>query len=115
VPSVPAEREVKDYLRTLSNWRRWGADDELGTINLITPAKRVAAAALVSEGVSVSCARPIVTDIAADTTVQPMRFGVPPHHRPPPPQERHRLAHQPDRGVLTGSLIAGALLRQAPG
>ena len=74
--TVPTEAQVKDYLRALSNWGRWGAEDELGTVNLITPAKRVAAARLVTEGVSVSCARPIATDIAADTTVQPMRFMV---------------------------------------
>ena len=40
----------------LSNWGRWGKDDELGTLNLITPAKRKAAAALVREGVTVSLA-----------------------------------------------------------
>ena len=74
--AVPTEAQVKDYLRSLSNWGRWGAEDELGTVNLITPAKRVAAARLVTDGVSVSCARPIATDIAADTTVQPMRFMV---------------------------------------
>ena len=73
---VPTEAQVKDYLRSLSNWGRWGAEDELGTVNLITPAKRVAAARLVIDGVSVSCARPIATEIAADTTVQPMRFMV---------------------------------------
>ena len=38
----------------LSNWGRWGPDDELGTLNLITPAKRKQAAALVKEGISVS-------------------------------------------------------------
>lgn len=74
--AVPTEAQVKDYLRSLSNWGRWGAEDELGTVNLITPAKRIAAARLVTDGVSVSCARPIATDIAADTTVQPMRFMV---------------------------------------
>jgi len=73
---LPTEAEVKGYLRSLSNWGRWGAEDELGTINLITPAKRIGAAALVRDGVSVSAARPITTDIAADTTVQPMRFMV---------------------------------------
>ena len=36
----------------LSNWGRWGPDDELGAANLITPARR--AAALVSEGLTVS-------------------------------------------------------------
>src|SRR5215510_5492068 len=73
---VPCEHEVISYVKTLSNWGRWGAEDQLGTINLITPEKRVAAARLVKDGVSVTCARPIVTDIAADTTFQPMRFMV---------------------------------------
>ena len=76
VAVVPTEAQVREYLKTLSNWGRWGAEDELGTMNLITPAKRVRAARLVTDGVSVSCARPIATDITADTTVQPMRFMV---------------------------------------
>ena len=73
---VPTETEVVGYLKTLSNWGRWGTDDELGTLNLITPAKRLAAARLVRDGVSVTCARPIVTDITADTTFQVLRFMV---------------------------------------
>jgi kynurenine formamidase len=36
--------------KELSNWGRWGDDDEIGTLNLITPAKRVAAAQLVRTG-----------------------------------------------------------------
>ena len=40
----------------LSNWGRWGPDDELGMANLITPAKRAAAAALVTDGFTVSLA-----------------------------------------------------------
>ena len=72
----PSEAEVREYMRTCSNWGRWGADDELGTINLVTEAKRQAAARLVRDGVSVTCARPIGTDIAPDTTFQPMRFMV---------------------------------------
>jgi kynurenine formamidase len=40
----------------LSNWGRWGKDDEMGTLNLITPAKRKAAAALVRDGFPVSLA-----------------------------------------------------------
>ena len=63
-------------LDSLSNWGRWGADDQLGTLNFITPEKRKRAAALVKEGVSVSCSRPISTDITADTSFQPMRFMV---------------------------------------
>lgn len=41
----------------LSNWGRWGKDDQIGALNLITPAKRRQAAALVKEGVSVSLSR----------------------------------------------------------
>jgi kynurenine formamidase len=48
--------DVEAMMTSLSNWGRWGADDELGTLNLITPAKRKAAAALVRDGVSVSLA-----------------------------------------------------------
>lgn len=43
----------------VSNWGRWGAADELGTLNFITPQRRLAAAALVREGVSVSMALPL--------------------------------------------------------
>ena len=47
---------------TCSNAGRWGPDDELGTLNLITPATRRRAARLVTEGLSVS--------MAADLSVQ---------------------------------------------
>lgn len=49
----------EDYFRwmsELSNWGRWGTTDELGTLNLITPAKMKQAAALVKVGTSVSLA-----------------------------------------------------------
>jgi kynurenine formamidase len=36
--------------KRLSNWGRWGADDERGTVNLVTPERLVAAAALVRTG-----------------------------------------------------------------
>jgi kynurenine formamidase len=58
-----------DYLRAmkeLSNWGRWGKDDELGAANLITPAKRKQASALVTEGVAVSLAHDVVQEHAAD-------------------------------------------------
>lgn len=58
--------QLLDLHRTLSNWNRWGAHDQLGTLNLITPEKRVAAARLVRTGRSVSCARPLPTVPAAD-------------------------------------------------
>ena len=52
--------------RELSNWGRWGERDQLGTLNTITPEKRVAAAALVRSGRAVSCARELPTEAAPD-------------------------------------------------
>ena len=63
---IPAEDVVAGWFHELSNWGRWGSDDELGTLNLITPAVRRAAAALVSEGESVSCAWDIDTSPRPD-------------------------------------------------
>ena len=48
---------VDAWMTELSNWGRWGTDDQLGTLNLITPDTRKAAVALVQDGVSVSLAR----------------------------------------------------------
>ena len=45
---------MDQWMKELSNWGRWGKTDQMGTVNLITPAKRKAAAALVTEGHSVS-------------------------------------------------------------
>jgi kynurenine formamidase len=55
--SLPAAEELFGYFEKLSNWGRWGEDDRLGTLNLITPKTRAAAAALVTEGIVVSLAR----------------------------------------------------------
>ncbi len=49
--------DIDGWMKTLSNWGRWGARDQLGALNLITPAKRKQAASLVRDGVSVSLAR----------------------------------------------------------
>ena len=35
--TIPTQEEVLGYFESLSNWGRWGADDQLGTLNLITP------------------------------------------------------------------------------
>ncbi len=53
-------------MKELSNWGRWGKNDEKGTINLITPAKRKAAAKLVIDGISVSLSRDYGTEAAID-------------------------------------------------
>src|SRR5262245_5065712 len=60
------QADIDQMMKELSNWGRWGKDDQLGAINLITAAKRKQAAALVKEGVSVSLAHDTNTQNAAD-------------------------------------------------
>ena len=58
--------DIERWMEELSNWGRWGEDDQLGAVNLITPEKRKQAAALVQDGYSVSLARDARTDKAID-------------------------------------------------
>jgi kynurenine formamidase len=46
----------------LSNWGRWGADDQLGTLNHLTPERVRAAAALVRRGTRVDLSVPFAKD-----------------------------------------------------
>ena len=64
-PAV-SEAQYERWKTELSNWGRWGKDDEMGALNLITPAKRRQAAGLVKEGVSVSLAADADTVKAVD-------------------------------------------------
>ncbi len=57
----PTPEEYADYRKRFSNWGRWGPEDELGTLNFVTPEVRRAAAATVTEGRSISMSRPIDT------------------------------------------------------
>jgi kynurenine formamidase len=54
-----SEEEWRGYFTSLSNWGRWGPDDQRGTLNLVTPEKVRAATALVTEGRQVPCGRVI--------------------------------------------------------
>src|SRR5919201_1462044 len=54
---IPTREEVLSYLHERRNWGRWGRDDQVGAINLFTPAKRIQAASLVRSGRSVSLSR----------------------------------------------------------
>ncbi|MFA5630895.1 MAG: cyclase family protein [Porticoccaceae bacterium] len=57
-----SQETFNTWMKEISNWQRWGADDELGTLNLITPAKRTAAAQLVHDGLSISLSLPLNTE-----------------------------------------------------
>jgi kynurenine formamidase len=56
-----SDDELGAMFQRCSNAGRWGPDDEQGTLNLITPEKVRAAAALVREGIVVSAGRDLTT------------------------------------------------------
>ena len=66
-PEVTSET-IEQWMVELSNRGRWGAADELGTLNLITPEHRVSAAGLVTEGLSVSLSHDYLKEAAEDAT-----------------------------------------------
>jgi kynurenine formamidase len=66
-------REIFDqWFTELSNWGRWGKDDEMGAVNLITPDTRKRAISLVKEGASFSLSRDAEKEKAVDN---PVPFG----------------------------------------
>ena len=76
-PVAPESRELDEadierLMGELSNWGRWGPDDQLGAANLITPDKRLAALGLATEGITVSLAHRVLKDEADDV---PLPFG----------------------------------------
>jgi kynurenine formamidase len=90
-PVFTDREDVWRYLRASRNWGRWGADDELGALNLITPDKRRRAAALVRSGIAVSLSRPFPLEAAANN---------------PAPARRHttRIARGPTAGSAVDHL-----------
>ena len=75
--AVPTTEELDALFEELSNWTRWGPDDERGTLHFLTDERRSSAAALVSTGQSMS--------LAHDLATEPM-----PDH--PHPVQHHMLA-----------------------
>ena len=59
---------VAQWMTELSNWGRWGEDDQLGTLNLITADKRRQAGGLVTAGTSVSLSHTYLTERSDDAT-----------------------------------------------
>src|SRR2546428_7648022 len=47
---------LEEYCARFRNWGRWGPDDEIGTLNFITPDVITRAARLVKQGKVISCA-----------------------------------------------------------
>ena len=67
-PPMESNQDFQRAMQELSNWGRWGEDDELGQANFITQEKRIAAARLVREGITVSLAHDVVQEDAVDTS-----------------------------------------------
>lgn len=72
----PTEAEVLELFDGLSNWGRWGDDDKLGTLNLITTDVTKAAAAVVTHGRTVSLARTVTPKYAPDNASPPIHFMI---------------------------------------
>ncbi|MGI9605470.1 MAG: cyclase family protein [Acidimicrobiales bacterium] len=60
--ATPNIDTVRELAQRVSNWGRFGDDDEKGTLNLTTPDQVVAAAQLVKQGKSISMALPFDSD-----------------------------------------------------
>jgi kynurenine formamidase len=60
--------QFDEWMTKLSNWGRWGNDDERGALNLITPEARRRAAALVKTGTTVSLSQQIPAESPAATS-----------------------------------------------
>jgi len=71
-PRTVTKADIEKWMTELSNWSRWGKADQMGTVNLITAAKKKQAAALVRDGITISLARTVETDRAVDN---PSPFG----------------------------------------
>lgn len=80
---IPAEAELDALFEALSNWGRWGEQDERGMLNHLTPEHRSAAAASVVDGTAISLAHDL---------------GVAPSAENPYPAHHHMLAAGDARG-----------------
>lgn len=84
-PVVTIE-QVNQWETSLSNWGRWGKDDQRGALNLVTPQKEVQAAKLVKDGVTVSLAHFADLEKAVDN----FNFG----------ETKHEMYRNPQTGKI---------------
>lgn len=65
---VMSRQDFEEAMVELSNWGKWGKEDQKGTLNYITPEIRLQAAKLVKEGVSISLSRDANKEKSADNS-----------------------------------------------
>jgi kynurenine formamidase len=78
---MPIPDDFRSLAEKVNNWGRWGRDDEIGTLNLITDEVRLRAAACVKTGKTFSLAIPMSED-------GPMLGNIPPGRKNP---QQHRF------------------------
>jgi kynurenine formamidase len=83
-----SKAEFRALFQAVSNWGRWGEDDELGTLNELTADRIVAAADLVRSGETVTLSHPLDTEKRLDN----------------PEPAVHRMTLLPDVDVGSGTL-----------
>ena len=78
-PRDLTQSDIERMMDELSNWGRWGAEDQLGAANLITPEKRLEAIALVTDRITVSLEHRLITEEAHDVPLpfERQMLGVP--------------------------------------
>ena len=84
--------KIYEAAQELSNWGRWGPEDQIGTLNLVTPEDVAAAAKLIKRGKTFALGLPL------DEKIQSGLFGGRwnPLHQ--------MLATRPDGDMRTGAL-----------
>ena len=81
---------VREIYRSICNWDRWGSEDQLGTLNYITPDSVLRAKGLIAEGRPIGCGR------AVDTVPSPIN-NIP---------AQHHMVAAGDLATGTGSSVA---------
>jgi kynurenine formamidase len=93
-PRNLTKTDIERWMKELSNWGRWGKEDQAGTINLIGPAKRKQAAGLVKEGLSVSMSLDAdLPNAPPISTGETSRLGTGPVPAATPPPRRYTWEH----------------------
>jgi kynurenine formamidase len=81
VPKPTTRAEFEEIFESVKNWGRWGSDDQLGTLNYITPERVGHAASLVQSGRRASMAIPINTEAGPDNPRPALHFVTNGHDR----------------------------------
>jgi len=77
-----SRKEFDELFEQVCNWGRWGAEDEKGTLNYLTPAMVRKSASMVKSGRTVSMSRPIETSAAVDNATPMVHRMTRLYHRP---------------------------------